>query len=244
MFIYSKKIVQFINDIKCDIKYILAREACLRVVGERFHNRKQTGSYPINVVIYNNKSMLAYFDSDFYQLGFHECLMHSSRDLLRNVIRHELAHYLTFVDHGETYQPHGVDFKAVCQQMNWGAEVSRATFCLDGAGDASVAEESGVFRKVQKLMALANSSNKHEAEQAMIKSQQLLLMHNIESKYLGSDDDEKMVLKRIMKQKKEVFKDACYQPHLGNFFRKYGLQSGWRFYLPRNFGQCRQCGDR
>ena len=38
--------------------------------------------------------MLGYFDSNFYELGFHECLMHSGREQLHNVIRHELAHYI------------------------------------------------------------------------------------------------------------------------------------------------------
>ena len=43
-------------------------------------------------------------------------------------------------------------------------------------------------------------------------------MHNIESKYLGSDDDEKMVLKRIMKQKKEDSKMRAISHILGTFF--------------------------
>ena len=51
-------------------------------------------------------------------------------------------------------------------------------------------------------MALASSSNQNEAEQALIKSQQLLLMHNIDAKYIESAEEEKLFLKRIMKQKK------------------------------------------
>jgi hypothetical protein len=67
-------------------------------------------------------------------------------------------------------------------------------------------------------MALAASSNENEAEQAMIKSQQLLLKHNIESKYIGSEDDEKMFLKRIMKQKKENAKMRSIAKILETFF--------------------------
>ncbi len=100
--------------------------------------------------------------------------MHCSRQQLHDVIRHELAHYLTFINHGAQAPSHGAEFRALCAQMGWGEEVYKATTCLDGGRNAPDIEESGVFRKVQKLMALATSSNKNEAELAMIKSQQLL----------------------------------------------------------------------
>jgi predicted SprT family Zn-dependent metalloprotease len=50
--------------------------------------------------------MLGYFDPNFYELGFHECLMHSNRELLQNIIKHELAHYITFINYGDTVEPH------------------------------------------------------------------------------------------------------------------------------------------
>ena len=52
----------------------------------------------------------------------------------------------------------------------------------------------------------------------MIKSQQLLLKHNIESKYIGSEDDEKIFLKRIMKQKRENAKMRAIAKILETFF--------------------------
>lgn len=67
-------------------------------------------------------------------------------------------------------------------------------------------------------MALATSSNRNEAEQAMVKSQQLLLKHNIESKYIGSEEEEKMYLKRIMKQQKENAKMRSIALILETFF--------------------------
>ena len=53
--------------------------------------------------------MLGYFDPNFYELGFHECLMHSSREQLQDIIRHELAHYMTFIEYGAGIQQHGVN---------------------------------------------------------------------------------------------------------------------------------------
>lgn len=216
--VYSKKIVRFVNEIKSVVKDVLAKEVCVKVAGNRFYDERGRASYPVQVVVYNNKSMLGYFDADFYELGFHECLMHASRTQLHQVIRHELAHYMAFIQHGRTIEPHGPEFRAFCRQRGWGEEIYRATVCLEGGQNGSVIEESSVFRKVQKLMALAASSNKHEAELAMIKSQQLLLKHNMESAYLGEEDEEKVVLKRIMKQKKENAKMRSIARILETFF--------------------------
>lgn len=218
MIVYSKKIIQFIDEIKRTVKDILSKEIRLRVTGDRFLDGRQEASYPIKIVVYNNKRMLGYFDPNFYELGFNECLMYTSRQQLHNVIKHELAHYITFIDHGEKFQPHPPEFRAFCQRMGWGEEVYQAASCLESEQIVSEIEENSVLRKVQKLMALATSSNKHEAEQAMIKSQQLLLKHNIEAKYIDGDDDEKMFLKRIMKQKRENAKMRAISHILETFF--------------------------
>lgn len=218
MFVYSKKIVQFLNEIKDAIKIILSREVNLQVHGGRFYDRAKEHSYPIKVVIYNARNMLGYFDPNFYELGFHECLMHANTTELHNIIKHELAHYITFINYGERALPHGAEFKAFCQRMGWGEEIYKASTCLEGGQNAFGLEESSVFRKVQKLMALANSNNTHEAEQAMIKSQQLLLKHNIESKYLDAENEEKIYLKRIMKQKQRNAKMRSIGHILGTFF--------------------------
>ncbi len=210
MIVYSKKIIQFVDEIKRAVKDVLSKEIRLKVAGDRFYDKRY--SYPIKVVVYNNKSMLGYFDPHFYELGFHERLMHSSQ--LHNVIRHELAHYMTFIAHGATDQPHSPEFRAFCIKMGWDEEVYRATICLEN--ETAAVQESAVLRKVQKLMALAASSNTNEAEQAMIKSQQLLLKHNME--YTGETDEERVFLKRIMKQKRENAKMRSIATILETFF--------------------------
>lgn len=219
MRLYSKKIIQFASDIQNIIKVVLSQELKLKVGTSRFYDRTRRVSYPIHVVIYNHKSMLGYFDPAFYELGFHECLMHSSREQLGHVVRHELAHYITFIEQGVSVLPHGTEFKALCARMGWGEAVSRATLCLDAPQDqTSAPEERGIFRKVQKLMALASSSNVHEAEQAMLKSQELLLKYNLESQYMGPEGDETIVLKRILKQPKMDAKIHAVAKILETFF--------------------------
>lgn len=216
MIVYSKKIFQFINEIKRTVKTVLSTEIRLRVARERFYDQMETASYPIKIVIYNNKAKLGYFDPNFYELGFHECLMHAKKEQLHAVIRHELAHYMTFITYGGTIQHHGPEFKAFCEKMGWGEEVYKATTSFDA--DAPNIEESPVLRKVQKLMNLAKSSNENEAESAMIKSQQLLLKHNIEFKYIGGEDDEKIFVKRIMENKRENAKMRTVARILETFF--------------------------
>lgn len=218
MIIYSQKIVLFIKEIKKVLREVLSKEIGVNVSKNCFYDKYQMNSYPINLVIFNTKSMLGYFDSTFSELGFNECLMHSSKEQLRDVIRHELAHYMMFIKHGTTIYPHGVEFKMFCEKIGWGENVYQPSTCLKGPQNSSIIDESGIFRKVQKLMALATSSNKNEAEQAMIKSQQLLLKHNLESSDIGGADDEKMYLKRIMKQKKKDGKMRAISRILATFF--------------------------
>jgi hypothetical protein len=218
MLVYSKKILRFINEIKQAVREILSREVGLKVVADRFYDRFGFHSYPINVVMYNNNDLLGYFAADFYELGFHECLMCSSREQLYNVVRHELAHYIIFITYGQVSTPHSVDFRAFCQRMGWGEAVQRASFVLEKAQTDSQACESDVLRKVKKLLALASSSNVHEAEQAMIKSQQLLLKHHMEASLIEEESEERVVLKRILQQKKMNAKVQAIGRILMTFF--------------------------
>lgn len=228
MQVYSTKIIQFVAEIKRVIKIVVSQELHLEIYGDRFYDQSKRVSYPIKIVIYNDKSMLGYFDANFYELGFHERLMHTNKNQLHSIIRHELAHYLTFIKHGSSIQAHGPEFKALCQSLGWDEEIQRATTCLEEENGSPLIGESSVLRKVQKLMALANSSNKNEAEQAMIKSQQLLLKHNIEEKYVGSDE-EKIYLKRIMKQKRKSAKMSCIALILETFFVSIVYNRGGEF---------------
>jgi hypothetical protein len=218
MLLYSKKIIKFIQDITHNIKEILSKEVGLKAFGNRFHDRQRKYSYPIKVVIYNHKKELGYFDANFFELGFHECLMNVSREQLRNIIRHELAHYILFIERGGLGStPHGEEFRACCQRLGWGEEVYRASMQLEKTAEPDE-EEGAVLRKVQKLMALSTSSNQHEAELAMIKSQELLLKHNLEFAQAQDKEDEKIILTRIMKQKKENAKMRSIARILETFF--------------------------
>ncbi len=229
MILYSKKIILFVQELKGIIKSVLSSEIGVRVERERFYNLQQTASYPISIVIYDNRSMLGYFDPTFYELGFHRCLMRADSHQLYSVVRHELAHYMTFIQHGPDLQPHSTEFKRFCQSVGWGEEVSRATLCLEGGQNGPDPQESATLRKVQKLMSLASSANENEAQAAMIKSQQLLLKHNMESKDVFSQDEETIHLRRVLKQKREDAKMRAIAKILDTFFVStvYHRAVGW-----------------
>lgn len=92
------------------------------------------------------------------------------------VLQHEMAHQ--FVDeilrvHDET--AHGETFRSVCERLG-----------VDGraAGVVTPAAEGGadidrVLQRVRKLLALAASANRHEAEVAMQRAHELILRHNV-----------------------------------------------------------------
>ena len=214
--IYSKKVFLFIAEIRQAIHSILSSEVRLKATKNRFYDKQLKFSYPINVVIYNNKSMLGYFESHFFELGFHETLMYVSKNQLYDIIRHELAHYLLFIEHGSNIQPHGVEFRTYCLSLGWSETVFQATCCIEK--EERPLEVSSILRKVQKLMALSTSANPNEAELAMLKAQELLLKANIDASYLSSVDEEQVLLKRIMQQKKEDGKMRAIAKILETFF--------------------------
>lgn len=220
MLVYSKKIIQFVSEIQQTIKHILSKEIGLKVFAHenRFYNRAKNASYPIKIVIFNNMSMLGYFNSEFYELGFHERLMHAKKEQLANIIRHELAHYMNFMDFGPLQHPHGSEFKTFCALKGWNEEVSKATICLECEDIASDDKESAILRKIQKLLALTSSANQNEAEVAMIKSQQLLLKYNLEPESISTEGEDKVFLKRILKQKRLNGKLSAIAKILQTFF--------------------------
>lgn len=94
------------------------------------------------------------------------------------VMKHEMAHQYVSEVLGEREETaHGPRFRAVCERLG-----------IDGAAagmpDAPPPERSEVTRRVgeriARLLALAESPNRHEAEAAMAAAQKLLLKHNIE----------------------------------------------------------------
>lgn len=102
-----------------------------------------------------------------------------------SVLEHEMAHQ--FVDevlrvHTET--AHGETFRRVCAERGIDARAAgkpSPEAAADPSGSGGDAGAGRVLDRIRKLLALAGSSNQHEAEIAMRKAHELMLRHNIEA---------------------------------------------------------------
>ena len=105
---------------------------------------------------------------------------------VREILKHEMAHqYVDEIMGVHDESAHGRCFLHVCSQRNIDA---RATGLPDGersAGDALDRDDDRVMRRVQKLLALAGSSNANEAEAAANAAQRMMLAHNIAARARG-----------------------------------------------------------
>ena len=211
MILYSEKIITFIKGAKKALKEILENEVRLRVFRDRFYFGSY--SYPIHIVIYQSKNVLGYFNAPFYEIGINEVLLNAPLDELKNILRHEMAHYLTYIKYGSDPMPHGDEFNECCKKYGWGKEVSKSSICVEKLKIDT--KKEAVFRKVQKLMALSTSRSKNEAEIAMLKSRELLLKQNLSSTPF---EEAPFVLLRVFKQKRKTAKMDAIAKILETFF--------------------------
>jgi hypothetical protein len=90
------------------------------------------------------------------------------------VLKHEMAHQFVHEVLREQEPPHGPAFRAVCERLGIDARAQ-------GLPQPSAApEHQRLLERVHKLLALAQSSNRHEAEAAAAAAQRLMLRHNLE----------------------------------------------------------------
>lgn len=93
------------------------------------------------------------------------------------VLKHEMAHQFVHEVLGVLDETaHGPSFAKVCRARGIDG---RAAGMASGSGAAD--ETTRVLERVQKLLALATSSERHEAEVAMRKAHELMLRHNVTS---------------------------------------------------------------
>lgn len=89
------------------------------------------------------------------------------------VLKHEMAHQFVFEILREDESPHGAAFRTTCERLGIDPRAS---------GLPEVNAQTAVhplLDRVQKLLALAQSENRHEAEAAAAAAQRLILKHNL-----------------------------------------------------------------
>ena len=145
-----------------------------------------------------------------------------SWDTTINVLKHEMAHQLCTEYYGEGDSPHGPEFQKACVQLRVAESFRYANGDLaaeiEAGNQGDVHNDAGrrVIAKVKKLLALAGSSNEHEATLAMQKAGELIDAHNLQQ--LELDQREGYIYRIIELKKKQV---ARYQKSICMILRDF-----------------------
>ena len=107
---------------------------------------------------------------------------HYPWDSVREVLLHEMAHQMTdrIFDAGSE-KPHGPTFKKSCRLLRANPQASGTHPLLaDRIHRDLNSPEDKRIQRVQKLLSLAQSRNRHEAEAAMLKAHELIEKYNLD----------------------------------------------------------------
>ncbi len=101
--------------------------------------------------------------------------------VVAEVLKHEMAHQFCDEILGASAEaPHGPTFQRVCAQRGIDPRHAGLPTVGPGAAAGDTGESQRVFRRIRRLLALAESPEQHEAEAAMAAARRLLLAHNLE----------------------------------------------------------------
>ncbi len=212
-YVTSEIIVSFIHKLTCYAKEILKKECKLQVLKTRFVYKNY--SYPLKVVVFEQAGKMGYFSSEFFELGFSKALLFESDQVVKNLVRHELMHFLAYLEYGNCIDDHGDEYRNLCRSFGYDKEVYEAKINLTpNLKNAITTEEDKALSKVQKLLSLSASSNENESKLAALKAQELLIKYNLTN--LSAQDDS-VYLKRALSSHKTSSKLAAISSILRTF---------------------------
>ena len=189
--IFSKAIIRFKDKLRNFSRGILENEMKMKTTSSRFYLENHT--YPLLFAIFEHPSKLGYFDSALYEIGVNKYFITEKDEEVQNLLRHELAHYITFIKHGQNVASHGKEFQAVCKEYSFPSLISKAKINIKQA-----LKNKHIYEKVRKLLSLSLSSNDNESLAAANKAKELLLKYNLKT----SDYEEQTIIVRILKKQR------------------------------------------
>lgn len=224
MYLFSETSLAFIKKAENILRDIIKDEVKLPVHRSRFEFNKYL--YPIHIVVFEGTE-IGHFNPSYMQIGLNKKLIYLVKEsVLKDILRHELAHYLTLLHFGEV-QSHGPEFKEICRRFNFPQEVSAATMNIEESNLSKVGdlESERVLEKIKKLLKLAQSSNAHEAELATLKANQLLLRHHLDHHFAQTENEE-LYMERVLIQSRKDAKMLAIYEILKHFIVKPVLSFG------------------
>ena len=152
-----------------------------------------------------------------------QLVLNYSWDSIRDVLLHEMAHQMAQQLWGTSGQmPHGRAFRRACRLLHIDSTASANYAPLQDRllRDTSNAHDKRMLR-VKKLLALAESKNRFEAEAAMAKAHELIVRHNIE---LHRHEDKRQFLSIFLAS--PALRHPREDYHLANLLQDYYFVSG------------------
>jgi hypothetical protein len=129
------------------------------------------------------KGKWGYWSHEKFEISLSRNLvLNHSWDSVREILLHEIAHqYADIVLCNQNEIPHGPGFMKACHLLRANPKASSCYPPLDErASNRTINVKDKILIKVKKLLALAESQNRHEAEAAMAKAQEFMLRYNLD----------------------------------------------------------------
>ncbi len=208
MLVYSEKINQFTKVLTSHFRRIMRQELGLTCHRSRF---EWNGHYvPFHIVLFEQNNKWGYFDPSRYQIALHRSLMNYSLDIQLQVLKHEMAHFLTFLKYGNEVNDHGPEFKEQCKLLG-GNGIERAYLSLPEVHKSQPNPNQKILDKIQKLLRLSHSQNPHEAQAAALKAAQYQQEYNLGQNDFNEYDEELIYVCMALEAKKMTPKiEAIY----------------------------------
>lgn len=133
--------------------------------------------------LYDYKNRLGCWSSGKREIGFsRQFVLNYSWNDIREVLYHEMAHQVALEAFHASLEPaHGRSFLQACRMLKANPKASGTYIPLSRQILETVDSDSDKIKlRIQKLLALAQSSNLHEAESAMIKAHELMAKYEID----------------------------------------------------------------
>jgi hypothetical protein len=148
---------------------------------------------PIAITLFDSQTRWGQFDDLSRSISLSRRLINESPwQIVLGVFRHEVAHQLVAEENPTRSQaetqcgkPHGELFKAACKRLGVPEQFARASLDLQSCNldwriEPQDEATTKILDKVRKLLALANSTNEHEALLAMERVRGLYAKYNLE----------------------------------------------------------------
>jgi hypothetical protein len=133
-------------------------------------------------VTFENLKTWAFFQPQRLRLGLNRRLAYlADQNKLKDILRHEMCHYLAWIRYRDQIADHGPEFRSICREFGWDHNVSSASMLEDEfIGAETGLKHEAMVNKVKKLLSLATSSNQSEATLAASKANELILKYNLQ----------------------------------------------------------------